>query len=181
MNKYFENISGKLAEKLKKKNKMTLIVIIGIIGIALLLFSEIFKQDNKVQKGSITDLSVNNEEYKNAVQDELVNILQEIEGVGEVRVMVTLEGSTEYVYAEEYNTKQEDGENKVSSDYQNKYLVVDKGSTKEPVVKKILKPQIAGVIVVCQGGGKASVNEKIYQAVSAVLNIPTNRICVAKG
>ena len=181
MNRYFEKLSGQLSEKLKGKNRTTIIVVIGIIGLLLLLFSEIIKTDDNKQKGKITELNVNTDDYKNAVQQELVDILSRIDGVGDVKVMVTIEGSTEYVYAEEYNTKQEDGDSKVSKDYQNKYVIVDKGNTKEALVKKILKPQITGVIVVCQGGGRPTVNEKIYEAVSAALNIPANRICVAKG
>ena len=126
-------------------------------------------------------MSVNTNEYKNEIQSELKKILCEIQGVGEVKVMVTIEGSTEYVFAEELNTKQEQATDSYSSDYQNKFIIVDNGSTKEALVKKILKPKVSGVIVVCEGGNNPTVSEKIYRAVSAVLDIPSNKICVAKG
>lgn len=181
MNKKIDSIMTRLMNKLKAKNKITLIVIVGIIGIVLILFSEIFKPDTKKPKTSIKELDVNTEEYKDQMQDELVNILSQIQGVGEVKVMVTIEGSTEYVFAEEENTKQDSSADKVSENYQNKYVIVDNGNTKEALVKKILKPKISGVIVVCEGGNSPSVSEKIYRAVSAVLDIPANKICVAKG
>ena len=95
--------------------------------------------------------------------------------------MITIEGSTEYIYAEEYSTKYDSSSDKTSKDYQNQYVIVDNGKTKEALVKKVLKPSVTGVIVVCEGGNSLSVQEKILTAVSAVLDLSTNKICVAKG
>ena len=38
---------------------------------------------------------------------------------------------------------------------------------------------MTGVVVVCDGGNSSSVREQIYEAVSVVLNVPSNRIFVA--
>jgi stage III sporulation protein AG len=47
-------------------------------------------------------------------------------------------------------------------------------------VKKIQTPEISGVVIVCEGGGKSKVCEKIYRAVSTALGIPTTKIYVAE-
>ena len=125
-------------------------------------------------------MSVNTNEYQKEIEEQLVNILQEINGVGRVKVMVTIEGSTEYVYAEEYNTKNDNTEDKTSQSYQNKYVIVDNGNTKEALVKKVLKPKVSGVIVVCEGGTSPIISEKIYQAVSAVLDIQQIKFALQK-
>lgn len=181
MNKLFDNLSDKFSEKLKGKNRTTILVVLGIVGMVFILLSNLFKPDEKKPASTIKNMSVNTNEYQKEIEEQLVNILQEINGVGKVKVMVTIEGSTEYVYAEEYNTKNDNTEDKTSQSYQNKYVIVDNGNTKEALVKKILKPKVSGVIVVCEGGNSPIISEKIYQAVSAVLDIPTNKICVAKG
>ncbi len=182
MNKAIENIKKNLTEKVKVKNKTTVFVVLGIIGMLLILLSGFFKSDgDKKPAAKIKTMSVNTAEYQDEIENQLVNILEKIDGVGKVKVMVTIEGSTEYVYAEEYDTKNDNGKDKESQDYKNKVVIIDNGKEKEALVKKVLKPKVSGVIVVCEGGNSPSTSEKIYRAVSAVLDIPSNKICVAKG
>ena len=59
-------------------------------------------------------------------------------------------------------------------------MIIDNGSKKEALVKKIQTPEISGVVIVCEGGGKSKVCEKIYRAVSTALGIPTTKIYVAE-
>ena len=93
--------------------------------------------------------------------------------------MITIEGTTEYVYAEELSTDKNVTSDKTSESYENKIVVVENNGNKEALVRKIVKPQVSGVAIVCQGGDNLSVQERVYKAVSTVLNIPTSRICVA--
>ncbi len=182
MNSRIDSIKNTIIEKLKEKNKTTLILVFGIVGILLVGLSSIFNSDSKATVSQNTEaFSTDTAAYKKELESELVNILKQIQGVGEVSVMITIEGSTEYIYAEEYSTKYDSSSDKTSKDYQNQYVIVDNGKTKEALVKKVLKPSVTGVIVVCEGGNSLSVQEKILTAVSAVLDLSTNKICVAKG
>ena len=45
---------------------------------------------------------------------------------------------------------------------------------------KVIEPNIRGVAIVCDGGENAAVRENIINAVSAVLDIKTNKISVSK-
>lgn len=182
MKKVIDNMKKNLSEKVKGKNKTTVFVVLGLIGMLLILLSGFFKSDDtKKSSAKIKTMSVNTNEYQDEIEGQLVNILEKIDGVGKVKVMVTIEGSTENVYAEEYSNKDDNGKDKNSTDYKNKYVIVDNGQQKEALVKKVLKPKVSGVIVVCEGGNSPTISEKVYRAVSAVLNIPSNKICVAKG
>ena len=67
-----------------------------------------------------------------------------------------------------------------ASQTENGYVIIDKGSEKEALVKKINNPSISGVVIVCEGGDDPKVCEKLYKAVSTALNIPTSKIYVAE-
>ena len=50
----------------------------------------------------------------------------------------------------------------------------------EALIEKTLQPAVQGVVVVCQGAEDVKVVSNITNAVSVVLDIPTNRVCVIK-
>ena len=49
------------------------------------------------------------------------------------------------------------------------------------LVRKIENPEITGVLIVCDGGDDIGVKEKVINAVSTVLNIPSNRVYVTNS
>ncbi len=89
-----------------------------------------------------------------------------------MQVMLTVSSTEEYVYAETVK--------RGTSQAENSYVIIDKGSQKEALVKKVNNPSIKGVVIVCEGGDDPRVCEKIYKAVSTALDISTSRIYVAE-
>ncbi len=175
-----EEIKECINKKFPKQKKITLIVVVGILGILLIFLSELFDSGTKA-KSSGKSISLNTDTYKQEIESELTGILSNISGVGKVKVMVTIEGTTENIYAEEYDTQKDQQDGKNSESCHNKYVVIDNGNEKEALLKKVIKPKINGVIVVCEGGDNLVVSEKIYKAVSTVLAISSTRVCVVKG
>ena len=53
-------------------------------------------------------------------------------------------------------------------------------SPEEPLVLKTKEAKIRGVLVVCEGGENPLVCEKVLEAVCALLDIPSNKVSVAK-
>lgn len=180
MNQKIEELKKNLAEKIPKQKRITVIVVIGLIGIVLIFMSDMFSAKPHKSNQNNT-VKLDSQSYKKELESELTDVLSQVQGVGKVRVMVNLEGSTENIYAEEYDTKSDTADGKKSESYKNKYVVIDKGSEKNPLLKKVVKPKINGVIVVCEGGDNVLVSEKVYKAVSTVLAISSNRVCVVKG
>ncbi len=181
MDRKLTALKEKINDKFPEDKKIKLVVILGIIGMVLIGLSQIISTDNEKLTEDIVPLSLETDNYKKSIENELEIILRSIEGVGEVEVMLTIEGTTEYIYAEEYQIENEKSADTNSDSYQNKYVMVDKGNTNEPLIKKVIKPKINGVVVVCEGGGNVLISEKVYKAVSTVLNISSNRVCVVKG
>ena len=180
MDKKISKFAENLKDKLSGDKKLRIIVIIGLAGILLIFLSEMLSSDEKeVVKKDVISISETN--YKEEIEKELTEIIGKISGVGDVRVMVTLAGTTEIVFAQEENISIQQSPEQYSEDYQNEYVIIEDGNSKEALVKKVLKPEIMGVLIVCKGGDSAVINEKVYKAVSTVLGIPSYKVCVVKG
>ncbi|MCM1328570.1 MAG: hypothetical protein NC253_03940 [Ruminococcus sp.] len=170
-----QEIIGKIKELAKKPAFLKAAVGAGILAMILILVSD-FNGGEEEQKRSdvgVTGISFTSAElYAGETEKRLCETLTEIEGVGKAKVMLTITSTEEYVYAESVKS----GDSRT----ENSYVIIDKGSQKEALVKKINNPAISGVVIVCEGGDDPKVCERIYNAVSTALNIPTNKIYVAE-
>ena len=106
---------------------------------------------------------------KDSLEERLGFILGQIQGVGEVQVLLTEFCGPESVY-------QTDG----NDDRSDTVIISDGNRTESGLVKQVLSPVYQGAIVVCQGGGSASVRLSVMEAVANVTGIPANRITVLK-
>ncbi len=108
---------------------------------------------------------------------ELENILSQVEGAGEVRVLINYKQSGEKIlaYDMESNTNDRDGEKENNS----KSEVVYDGN-KMPVVIKEYMPKVEGVIIVAQGGSSENVKKQLIAGTVALLGIDEHKIEVLK-
>ncbi len=168
----------KIKEILKKDKKILLLLILAVIGILLLLFSELFDFEGKKEP---QEAPATTEEYAELIESKLTELVSSIEGAGETVVMVTVETGEENVFAKEVKSDEETNENRASSNYEYEYVVIKSGSSAENgMLLKVIEPEIRGVAIVCDGGENAKVRENIINTVSAVLDIKTNKISVCK-
>lgn len=177
-------IKSKLNNFFKSDKNLKIFVAIGLAGIILIFISSLSEGESGTSepRSSANVNSISNkysDDYQKQLEKQLTSILENISGVGEVKVLITIDGTTEYIYAEENTFNNDSSEDKTSENYENHVVIIENNGNKEALVKKIVKPQVSGVIVACKGGGNANVKEQVYTAVSTVLNIPVNRICVA--
>jgi stage III sporulation protein AG len=169
-----------------KDHKTTIFVAIGILGILLILLSEFFTGGEKPKDRNTAYLS--EKEYVLQMEEELKGLLQNIQGAGACDVMVTLENGEEYVYATEQriNTNQStDSGGAVGTvtdlqrNSEDKYILMQNSDgSEDPLLLKKLQPTIKGVVVLCEGGDKILVQQRITDCVTTALNIASNRICV---
>ena len=122
------------------------------------------------------------------MENEVTALLKEINGVGDVKVMITLQSGEENVYAEQEKKSEDTQINQTSSNvqesaqssYENEIVIVKEQNDNKPLIEKTLLPEIQGVAVVCSGGDDILVISAVTNSVSVVLNVPTNRIFVTK-
>lgn len=154
---------SKIREKIKSSPKIITYITIVVICIALLLImNSSFEESSAEEEDALT---LGDTAYKDQLEKELESIISKIEGVGKVTVMLTVESTYSYEYVKDY------------SDDETETVIV---GNKEALISKISNPTVSGVLVVCSGGDSASVKEKIINAVATVLDIPLNRVYVAK-
>lgn len=171
------------AEKIRSLDKKTKIILAaGLAGMGLILFSEFIPSKNKNVQSTAESAACysddETEQYKQQTEKELKEILEKIDGVGECEVMVTLEGTTEYIYAENLSEYTDTDGEKSSNKHENEVVMIEQDGTKQALVRKIVKPQITGAVIVCEGGGDLKVNERVIKAVKAALNLSSGKICV---
>lgn len=151
-----------ISKLLKNKNNQ-IICIILIIGVVFMLVAG--GGGEKKEKVSKTTVTSDDEER-------LEEILSDIEGAGEVSVMITYYSTAEkdIAYETKTNTVGMDSRSEESED---KNAVMSDG---EPMVLKEVYPQVKGVIVTADGGGSAAVKQALSEAVTAVMDVPAHRV-----
>ncbi len=176
---------SRIIEYLSQKGKSNLFVAIGVLGIFLIFISD-------MGAGNKTDIKAGEEQslyqYKVRLEKEITDLLGEIDGVGEVKVMITLESGEENVYVHQEKTasdthrqqEQNNSQEEVKITSENEIVIIDKSGSNSALVEKTLQPVVQGVAVVCSGADDIKVVCAVTNSVSVVLGVPTHKICVTK-
>lgn len=182
-------IWNKAVALFKGDKKVKWVVLIGLAGILLILLSELVPQKNTQPPQDAVSVFVDNEEFCKKTEEKIYHLVSSIQGVGDVKVWVTLESGVEYVYLQEQvrntdlTTDYNDGNVKTLREKDNseqKYILINKNGEEQPLVQKQLEPTVQGVVVVCEGAGNAQVNEQVVNAITCALGISSNRVYVAQ-
>ncbi len=175
-------ILNNLESKLKKmfgesqKKTVTLILFIGCIGILLIFISEIIPgKEQNIEKSTVSGM-YEKEDLENELENRLENEISKIKGAGKTSVMLTVDSSREYSYAK--NSSEEKDEAQISEEEE--IVIIEGKNGEEPIIFKINEAKIRGVLIVCEGGDNALVREKLIEAACALLDIPSNKVSVAK-
>lgn len=129
-------------------------------------------------------------DYIDYLENHLAENLSQINGAGEVSVMITLKSSTEKVIEKDNNQQTEtvtesdsQGGTRTTSNlsHEEGTIYEDRSdNTKSPYVSKTIAPQVEGVVVIASGGDNALVKENITEAVRALFDIDTHKIRIMK-
>lgn len=178
----FEKLIAGLSAKTKLSKKLMLTVALLLSGMAFLLLSEVGNGGEK-QLSEQVDVSVTQsaESYAETLENRLVSIISSINGAGATKVMITLESSSEDIYLHNYDYGENvDAGGKNSLERKDEYVIVDGSSGEQGIVVRVAQPKVRGVAVVCEGGGSDVVREQIIEVVTALLDISSARVSVAK-
>lgn len=167
-----------MAEKWKAllaepQGRRKVLVILVVLGVVFVLLSGSFTGGGSKTENTT---SLDQTSYTQALEQRLQKTVSSMDGVGNCKVMITLEKSGENVYAK--NSESKRGADSGSS--KEDYVLYDKNSSESPLLLSAYLPNVQGVAVVCSGGDNPAVQQKIITTVSALFGIPTNRISVSK-
>lgn len=123
-------------------------------------------------------------------EEKLTKSLSQIEGAGEVEVLITLKESEERILekdipeqvSETTETDAEGGSRVISERRQEETTVytVNGDGQNVPYVSKVIQPVIEGVVVIAQGGDSEIVKQNIIETIQVLFGIEANKIRVVK-
>lgn len=189
-------MSGKgkefLAKLRKIKREQWLIYLLGAALLAVILIPAPGGESGKEKKSASQTVQTAAKETGQTAQleEQLTWALSQVEGVGEVEVMITLESTGTKVVEKDHPASstsseqtQEGGgtQNSTSADT-DETTVYEKNAdgAQTPYVISETLPQIRGVLVVAQGGSDPVIIRQIQEAVMALFHIDVNKIKVMK-
>lgn len=160
----------KLREVLKKYRFAALVALAGIV----LMVLPGGKKDGGSEESCAQDGGFSLEE----TEKRMAEVLGAIDGVGRVRIMLTLRAGSTLRLAEDSSlSDSSSGQTK----QEKQVLTVNRGSGRqEVVVTQQLYPTYQGAVVVCEGAGSSSVRLAVVNAVSVLTGLSSDRISVVK-
>ncbi len=124
--------------------------------------------------------------YASYLEDSLEELLGTMDGVGRVRVMITLENSGETIIEKDKSTQRNSttevdsqGGSRNTTDFSDTEETVY-GENNIPYITKMMTPSVKGVVVSAQGGGNAKTAENISEAIQALFGIEAHKIKIVK-
>lgn len=200
----------KLLEKLTggkklEKDQCLIIILVGVLLCVIAL--PVRQNDSKSNISNIISDTIDNHttvitddvypetedeaaDYAGYWEERLEDVLRYVDGVGRVRVLITLKESEHKIVEkdgpEEYsNTEETDaagGSRTIRDSRIEKstiYTVDDKGQN-VPYVIKTISPSVEGVVVIAQGVQTQNVQENIIEAIQVLFDIDANKIKIVK-
>ena len=147
-----------------EKQRVNLLVCMGLAGLLLLAVSSWLPADSSTQSAAPAAMTDSTADYAAELETRLTALISRVEGAGKTAVMVTLESGSESIYATD-----------TDSDGSSTHVLLGSGGA-----ETVETPRVLGVAVVCEGGGSAAVQSRVTALVQALTGIGTNHITVAK-
>ena len=148
-----------------EKQRVNLLVCMGLAGLLLLAVSSWLPADSSTQSAAPAAMTDSTADYAAELETRLTALISRVEGAGKTAVMVTLESGSESIYATDTGSST--------------HVLLGSGGA-DGLVETVETPRVLGVAVVCEGGGSAAVQSRVTALVQALTGIGTNHITVAK-
>lgn len=186
-------VDTKTPEKVKEKFDITKLLTIKnlkllILAIVLLIVIIVFwSASSKTTSSTIVTSSksygyTSTLEYCAELERKLQEVLSNVKGAGQVKVMITVDGSPELVYAKEEDAKvSSNSAGTTTSSSSASPIIVTTGGESNALILTENLPEVKGVIVVSSGAKDVSIKMDILNAVSTLLNIDMDKVSVLQG
>ncbi len=166
---------------LKNKQVKTILIVLFFGLFALIILNSSFGAEITNVNGSNSSLNyVSSLDYCEKLENKLVEVLSNIKGAGNVKVMVTVESGPKLNFAsnvdQRNNTTTSGGNTTSNSTFVEEPIILNSSSGYAPLVVSEDSPKIQGVVVVASGAKDVGVKLNLLQAVMALLDVSSNNI-----
>ena len=153
-------------EKWMKKENLGVLLLVGLL---LLVIALPTRQENEntitEENTQETDQGLQEQDWQTTMEERLVEVLEQVQGVGKAEVFLTCEGTQEKV---------------VEKDETETVYERDSRGNQTPYVSAEIYPQVTGILVVAQGGDDPVVIQNIQEAVQVLFQVEAHKIKVMK-
>lgn len=169
MNRTWPESLQKWKGALGKYQGVLLVIVVGVLLLLLPTGGGTSAQEDVPP--SAAEATFDLEEFEKRLE----GTLSEIQGAGEVRVVLTLDSSSRQVLAQDVEREADGGGSST-------VVTVGAGAGGQEVVAlQTVAPQFRGALVVCPGGGQAQTKLRLLEAVSALTGLSADRISICEG
>lgn len=166
----------------EKKKKLLLIILLSV-GLFLMCISLFFPSSSDTSNKTNTKDGLSVNEYKTSLEKSITDTLKDVDGVGEVKVTITLDGEGQkdiaYNQSSSSSTSNDNSSSVGTNETTSKEAVmVRDGSSETPYETKESYPAVVGVVVVASGANSKTVQYYITKSVEALLDLPSYKIVV---
>ena len=156
-----------------KKYKYAVLVL--LLGIALMLLP--FGKKEEAPEAEVQEDTLTDEAYAQALEQRLEDMLCQVSGAGQVRVMLTLMTGSRT----EYQTDTQISDSGTQSQEERKTVILSEGSAYDKAaVSAVQYPRFQGALILCQGADQSTVRLSLVNAVAALTGLSSGQITVIK-
>ena len=175
-----KNKFSMLFSKLRKIKHIEIYIAVGLAVVLALIYFTFLTPKNKneeIQDSQIDITSTNfssSSEYTDYIENKLKNVITSVKGVGDAKVVVTLEKGFEYIYVTEEETKTSSNGTTIKTI---SVVMVDG----QPVIKEEIYPVLKGIVVVADGADEVSVRMNILSIIQTIVDLDNSKINILSG
>lgn len=160
---------GKRVRELLNKYKYALLIL--AVGLLLMLLPQ--QSATATEETEPTEAAEQIQTMEQLLQD----ILQQVDGAGEVAVLLSEQEGEQTIYQTDTQTDTDEGS---SSNRAETVIVTNADRDESGLVLRRDPPKYQGAVIVCQGADRADVRLAIVEAVQCATGLGANQICVVK-
>ncbi|MDD2960196.1 MAG: stage III sporulation protein AG [Lachnospiraceae bacterium] len=178
------NLSGKW--KKPKKDQILIGILAGIL-LLIIVFPEKKESQISLPAASAKQDDTDEEGETDLMERKLQKILSQVEGVGAVKVMITLKSGGRKTVEKDHSVSentaasgQEDQSTLSKTTEETTIYIRDGDGNETPFVIEETAPKIEGVLVAAQGGDNLTVAENIADAAMVLFGVEAHKIKIMK-
>ena len=156
----------KSLEKWMKKENLGVLLLVGLLLLFIGLPTKRNEEHTETEaEDQERDQNLQDQDWQTKMEERLVEVLEQVQGVGKAEVFLTCEGTQEKV---------------VEKDETETVYERDSRGNQTPYVSSEIYPEVTGVLVVAQGGDDPVVIQNIQEAVQVLFQVEAHKIKVMK-
>lgn len=187
-----------------KKDQWLILFLAGVLLLVVAMPAGKYSSTTEKQQNEQTEIAQTNgtgsgeSNYEKTLETRLEQILEGMDGVGNVQVMITFQDQGESVVEKDVTMRQDVGAGSSGQDSaggisessgagnsgiresSESTVFAQSDGDETPFVNKEILPKIDGVLIVAEGGADAGVRKNISEAVEALFGLDAHKIKIVK-